>query len=54
MVHIEEMVPSAPLALVVKLSDLYDLIYDMEVLEERRQNAKNKLLSYLNKLVKPT
>lgn len=48
------------LALPSKLSDSHELIYDMDVLQERRRKAKSKWLSYqkhiskdYNKKVKP-
>lgn len=45
-VLIEFIVLSSCLSIASKVSDFSDRIYDMEALEEKRQNTKEKLLSY--------
>lgn len=45
-VPFEVLIPFARLAFESKHSELYDRIYDVEALKERRHNAENKWLSY--------
>lgn len=45
-IPVEVMVPSASLALMSKLSNSYNRIYDVEVPEEIRQYTENKWFSY--------
>lgn len=46
------MVPSARLAIVSKLSDLYDRVYEVEALEKRSRNRESIWLSYQKKISK--
>lgn len=52
MVSIEVIVPSACLAHASKLLDSLNCIYGLEVLEERRDSAENKWLSYQKQISK--
>lgn len=45
MVPIEVMVPSVHLVLTSKVPNFSDHIYDMETIEEKRQNAEERWLS---------
>lgn len=46
-VPIKVMVPSAWLALASKLTNPHGRIYDVEALEERRKDTKDRWMSYL-------
>lgn len=51
-VCIEVMVLSAQLALVSRIADLHDRIYDVDALEERRQSGKSKCLCYRKQITR--
>lgn len=52
-ISIEVMVPSSHLALASRLSNSSEHIYDIEVLEEKRQSIEDKWLSTRSKLGEP-
>lgn len=54
MIFIVAMAASSRFVLVSKISDTRDCINDIEVLEEKRRNMKNKWLIIKDRLARPT